>query len=364
MNLDAVLGIWFRVDHKIKTVAASSNNRSLRAITVFHEAGILGIICILLLGGMLVAGLSPFHGPANEVTWLKEKNGLRFGQHGTVIARSTITQTGSIGQSFSIEIWVQPQKTDDSSTLVAFYQREEGRRFSVRQNGADLELLLELQKGKFSTTSSRIYADDLFQGGRPAFLTVVSGILGTAVYLDGSLVKSAPWFRVPKSAISGQLVLGTSPVKTDSCTGQSRGLAIYGYELSAARILQHYQRWINSGRPAPEVGETERPMALYLFNEHAGKVVHDLGSLRMDLIIPEKYTILQEKFLEPPWEEFNLHLGYGKSALINVGGFIPFGFFVYAYLSRARHLRRATLATIVAGAAVSLTIEVLQSWLP
>jgi glycopeptide antibiotics resistance protein len=73
---------------------------------------------------------------------------------------------------------------------------------------------------------------------------------------------------------------------------------------------------------------------------------------------------LHEKFLEPAWKEFNLRSSYWKSALINIGGFVPFGFFGCAYISITRARNRAALATVVLGTIVSLTIEVLQAYLP
>jgi glycopeptide antibiotics resistance protein len=73
---------------------------------------------------------------------------------------------------------------------------------------------------------------------------------------------------------------------------------------------------------------------------------------------------VHEKFLEPPWQEFHNDWGYWKNVLINIGGFIPLGFFFYAYLAIAKRSDLPALTTMLLGAAVSLTIEVLQAYLP
>jgi glycopeptide antibiotics resistance protein len=74
-------------------------------------------------------------------------------------------------------------------------------------------------------------------------------------------------------------------------------------------------------------------------------------------------VVLDKIFLEPFWKEFNMSRSYWGAAFKNIVGFIPFGFCLFACLS-AHKLRRAALATVILGALVSLTIEVLQGYLP
>ncbi|MGD0310449.1 MAG: hypothetical protein ABSC02_14330, partial [Acidobacteriota bacterium] len=47
---------------------------------------LLGVACGLVLGGLLVAGLWPFHSPRNQVTWVAGGNGLHLGRHGTILS--------------------------------------------------------------------------------------------------------------------------------------------------------------------------------------------------------------------------------------------------------------------------------------
>src|SRR6266478_5686392 len=51
------------------------------------------------------------------------------------------------------------------------------------------------------------------------------------------------------------------------------------------------------------------------------------------LYIPKIFRILHKKMLAPPWEEFAPKLSYVWDILINIVGFIPFGFFFCAYLT-------------------------------
>jgi glycopeptide antibiotics resistance protein len=95
-----------------------------------------------------------------------------------------------------------------------------------------------------------------------------------------------------------------------------------------------------------------------------GTVVHEQMNSGIDLHIPEHYFVLHAPFLRSPWDEFDPSWSYVKNVLINIGGFVPLGFFFCAYFSSVRHFNRVVLATIVVGALISLTIEVLQSYLP
>ena len=95
-----------------------------------------------------------------------------------------------------------------------------------------------------------------------------------------------------------------------------------------------------------------------------GTVIHNQAAAGADLYIPERYTVADKISLEPFWKEFNMSRNYWKNNLMNVVGFLPVGFVFYAYFRVARPIRRAMLVTIAVGAATSLTIEVLQAFLP
>ena len=73
---------------------------------------------------------------------------------------------------------------------------------------------------------------------------------------------------------------------------------------------------------------------------------------------------MDQILLEPPWKEFHRQRNYLKNVLINVAGFISLGLCFSAYFTSVRQFKHGVLATIVFGAIVSLTIEVLQAHLP
>ena len=322
----------------------------------------LDVICVAVLCVVLSLGLWPFHSPHNEVTWLENHNGLRFGSSSTVISSRAFQMTSAEdGASGSVEVWLQPRLIWDSSTFLAFSTPGNPSHFSLRQSQVDLELRVGTRGDPHSTTPARLYVDNVFRRPGRVFLTITSGIRGTAVYTNGVLARMAPQLRLAAQEFTGPLVLGDSPGQTDSWSGDLLGLAIYRRELTAAQVLRHYETWTQ--RERPEIAEDERNTALYLFNERAGDVVHDQARPGVDLHIPEKYVVSDQIFLEPFWKEFNMSRSYWDSAFKNIVGFIPFGFCFCACLS-AHKVRRAALATVILGTLVSLTIEVLQAYLP
>jgi hypothetical protein len=322
----------------------------------------LDLICVAVLCVILILGLWPFHAPKNEVAWLENRSGLRFGRYGTVISSSAFqTASAENGTSASVEVWLQPRRIWDTCTLLAFCTPGNPYQFSLRQSEAGLELRAEMRDDPHPAKTESLYLRNAFHRSGRVFLTIASGIYGTAVYIDGLPAGTAPQFRLSPEIFTGRLVLGDSPGQSDSWSGQLLGVAIYRRELTAAQVLRHYQTWTQGERP--EISEAERNIALYLFDERAGNVVHDRAGSGVNLYIPEKYVVVDQIFLEPFWKEFSMSRSYWSSALKNIVGFIPFGFCFCACLS-AHKVRRAVLATVILGTLVSLTIEILQAYLP
>lgn len=321
---------------------------------------LLALICIAVLCTTLWLGLWPFHAPKNDVSWLANQNGLLLGKNATLFnSRSLQTTSPEDSPEVSVEIWLLPRRIWDSGTFLAFYHSGSRSQFTLRQSQTDLLVQTETQNE--SPTQKGFYVDDLFRPRRPVFITVTSSQQGTCIYLDGVLAKTAPHFPLSAKTLTGRLIVGDSAWQTDSWQGQLLGLAMYHRQLTPKDVLQNYTAWKEKGQP--EITEQEHNVALYLFDEHTGSVVHDKCGAGVDLYLPPRYQVIDKTALQPFWTEFSMTRSYWSAALKNIVGFIPFGFCFYAYLSALR-LKRAGLITVALGTAVSLTIEVLQAFLP
>jgi VanZ like family/Concanavalin A-like lectin/glucanases superfamily len=323
---------------------------------------LLGAMCLFVLSGILVAGLWPFHAPKNNVNWLTDGNGLLFGEHGSMATFGAfVVNASQEASSCSLEIWLQPN-LDDSGTFLAFYWPEQTVvPFRLWQSHSylgiqhtSLDLLHHAQRTK-------IYGADVFRRGEPVFITISSGAAGTTVYRDGKVARQAPDLKLSTEDFTGQLVLGNGPMGANPWSGQLKGLAVYDRELTASEASQHYANWTTNAQTG--LAKDTGLVALYLFNEGKGSVVHNQVDSATDLFIPKRFFVLHQQFLESPWSEFRATWSYWKNVGINVGGFVPFGFFFCWYFS-SRRIGRARTVTVFLGFVVSLTIEVLQSFLP
>lgn len=323
---------------------------------------ILGGVCLLVLCCILVAGLWPFHAPLNQVSWLTKENGLLFGRHGSIVSASPLKAQARPGDnSCSLEVWLQPRRIDSAGAILAFYSPESRVvPFTLRQFRGGLELE---RKGPGSSFSKpEIYVAEVFSGLKPVLVTITSSEAGTATYADGALLKSAPDFVISNRDLAGQIVIGSAPKTNFNWSGRVKGLAIYDRKLSGAEVTQSFVDWAK-GRQL-DSAKSEGVVARYLFDEGKGNVVRNQIDSATDLVIPKRFFVLHQWFLERPWDEFHPRWSYWKDVAINIVGFTPLGFFFYAYFCQVRKVAHPAALTIVFGFAVSLTIEVLQAFLP
>jgi hypothetical protein len=256
-------------------------------------------------------------------------------------------------------MWLRPSLNDASSTVLAFYGSNGIDGLSLHQSLTDLRIDSGSARGK-----AKMYVGAFFQASRLIFLTVVSGPQETQIFLNGVLARRAPVQRFHSSpyACSGNFVVGDSLTDNDSWEGELSGLAIYRHELTPEQVMMNFKSWVKSGHPDENV--TGKPDALYLFDENQGHSIRNHGSSGVNLSIPERYVIAQQTLLELPWNAFEPTWGYVQDILINIGGFVPFGFTLSAFLLAIGRVSRVTAIVVLAGFFVSLTIETLQVLLP
>lgn len=317
-----------------------------------------GIVCV-----MIVAAFWPFRfHPANHVTWLSDQNGLRFNGGAIVLSSRNFEITESQSPAgVSLELWLEPSQDRYSTALLSFSAPDNPEQFRLRQSHDFLVVVQEPFATSRHTAAKWLWVHHAFQAHKRRFVVISSGTQGTTVYLDGILAESSSTFRITSKDLSGDLIMGTSPVTYDTWHGKFFGLAMFDRELTAAQVSEHYQAWAGA---LTQTLISDQPAALYTFAERSGSVVHNQIVSRPDLEIPVSFRVPYKPFLKSPWREFYPNRAYFDDVFINVAGFVPLGFFFCMLFSSSEASPKAVIATIILGALFSLTIEVLQGFLP
>jgi VanZ family protein len=320
--------------------------------------------CICVLCIIVIAGLWPLHIPTNRVSWLKNQNGLLFSRYGSVLSTGGFRNSDPAGDAAcSLEIWLEPTRIDQKKTILSFDgSSHPGDPFSLQQNKDALRIQRHNVDGQGAVRTAWFMVDGVFRDKKPVFVAITLGKQDTSVYVNGVLAKVSPLLGISRNNLTGRLVVADSPSASNNWSGQIWGLDIYRQQLTSAQVAKHWENWSNGLRPG--LVEHEGPVAVYLFDEGKGKIVHNQLDPATDLIIPSHYSVLHSGFLLTPWREYKPTWSYWQDFIVNITGFIPLGLFVAAYFSAVRVIDRARTATILLGLAVSLTIELLQAFLP
>ena len=139
---------------------------------------------------------------------------------------------------------------------------------------------------------------------------------------------------------------------------------MYDRALDAAEIARHCTLWTQGH--AGQLTNAPGLRALYLFDEGRGQQAEDSSGNRHEVTIPAVYQVVQKEFLIPPWKDLvDDHPDY-PDIVANILGFVPFGFcyFLYRRALKPNQSAANALRAVLAGSAVSLTIEIIQAWLP
>jgi hypothetical protein len=328
-----------------------------------REKKCLGILCAIVIIGVLIGTLWPFNPfPPNQVSWVLEVNGIRFGRHGVVISKAPlIVGATDTRKSCSLELLLQPAEIERVYTILDFYTPDNPGQFLVRQYRDGLLVSRNLIDGWNKVKTEKFDVDHAFQRGELLLLTIASGPNGTVVYLNGRQAQVFSRFTISKSNLAGQIVMGASAVDYEPWPGEIRGLAIYSKELTPVQVLLHYENWTARGGEPPDL---EGAIARYAFAEGAGHEIHNALASGPDLEIPRSFRVPHKALLKSPVKEFRANWRYLNDLLLNIAGFVPVGFLVCAYLGVTRSRQKAILYAILAGGMLSFMIEVLQAYIP
>jgi hypothetical protein len=324
------------------------------------RVSILKTALLVTVAGILIAGLWPFNfRPQNGVKVLPGV-GLRIDRNGQILSTEPWHIKNQTSQ-FSVEFWFRPAGTGYAYDSAVLSLSSPGvANFAIGQSGRDLYAAVSIPNANRDAVLRKLWLDGACARDRPLLVTVVSSAEGVVVYLDGHATRSFP-VSVAARTLSGTIILGHTPSGDQPWSGDLFGVALYDRKLSAGEVIHHIEQW--RGGKTQELKEQEGAVGLYDLRTASTSLVRNLGPYGPDLVIPKTFHARSKHTLGWPatWNNSTV-----ADALENIAGFMPMGFlFVLAVggITR-RSLARVSIAAISAAALLSLSIELLQVYLP
>lgn len=345
-----------------------------RAFFQSKSTAFFGVAFLTVFAITFVAGFWPFDiHPKNEVSWLKDRKGVNFYGQSMILSpalwnepQKSPFQDGAI----TVELKVRP--TAESSGGDYIFCLYDGKTPEVTLFGQWRSHLMIRSRTddpalrKRGTSYQEMGLRNALLKNQEALITVTSGTAGSVIYINGKLARSYPRYRLLSGSKEEpiRIILGNSPTGHSYWHGDISGLAVYNRVLTSEQVSRSYQEWISGKTPLQSVNSG--CMALYLFDEREGKVVHNRVSAGGELMIQEVFAPLQRIVLISPWLDFEWSLEYFQDIAVNIFGFMPFGFFCAAFMFKAGKFRRKNIYWITAllGLGFGLVIELSQVYLP
>jgi hypothetical protein len=347
-------------------------NRSVRILGRQHpkraRANLIrrffAVATLILCAVMFYAGLRPrgFR-LLNDVSWIPAANGISFHKMGLAYTEHPIPLPGQSLESASVELAIKLNEQPNSRMATILYFWDDPCRETlelsqwrktliVRKRYLHLIQDTNLEIGR--TTDQR----------RDHFIVIASRRgEGTVLYIDGIRGASSSLFTIFDSAGSlGRLTIGGSGDAQQRWNGDIYALTIYDRLFTPEEVETRSRIWKSTASLPPAVGA----IVTYSFDEHNGNVAHDRSGKSHDLRIPDFLNIPQKRVLSMPWKDFQLSASYFNDVVINLAGFVPFGFFFCAWMTSAGGMaaRHRLMWTVFAGFCISLLFEMVQVFIP
>jgi VanZ family protein len=343
---------------------------------VISKKRVLGILCILMVSGLLFVGLWPFDpSPKNRAYWIPNQEGLYFDGHldrwklsvgGIAYTPSPLRSQKPAPQekaSFTIEIVLKPAVEINSSVphILGFIDSSEEEAFYLGQWKQSLIVRWFTYDQRGKRWLREIGVRDALIKGKAQRLTLVSNGTTCSIYLNGQLAKSFQGVSLmsEKESIRGcSLVLGNSREVKSPWTGTVLALKVYERALSEPEIAKD-----RSG--GTEDLSYDGLMASYALDKSHTTLVPDLSGNRNALSVPERVTLTNSILAWPDWRNQKDSSPLPDVA-VNILGFVPFGFLFAFWREQMNGSRRwaGFLLAVLVVALISLAIEVTQAFIP
>jgi len=317
--------------------------------------------------------------PENRVRWLARQDGVQFykqgmpnsrGSGGIIYSEEPI-EVRTESQAFepaTIEIYLEPHGYSSGGLehIVSFHDGYPRSPLVIGQWRTYLTIRSRDNQNPARDTYREIGLKNGLNANEKKLITIASGRERTEIYVNGDLARSYDIRSlIGVEHFCGYLSLGNSVIGHNGWVGKLYGLAMYDLLLTPEQIRKNAELWTNTPTNITTFLKP-KPSILYTFAERTGSSVHNQIDNTNHLTIPSKFKPLRRAVVIKFWESMEWSMADAKDISINIIGFVPFALCVMVVLTGNRHLSigHAAFLTVLAGAVLSLIIEISQLFLP
>lgn len=333
-----------------------------------HRRILLRMLCVVVTLIFLVIGLWPFRlQEKNNLGWHRGSSGLQFGWSSIVYSRDPLAfgnrESASSSGAFSLEVWLMSLSRPKGyfHSILSVYDGETPEQFRMEEYASDLFVRTRAAAPSGGGLET-LEVKNCLPRGELRHIVVISSAEGAAVYVNGTLVKTATTL-LSRGVIEGTMILGSSAAGGDFWMGRIYAIAAFDRGLADTEIQSHYRLWKDNA--LDEISREPGISLLYLFKASPQNAVKELAHGRTPLVIPDMYRIFRPAFLGLPWEDGLVRIDVGDIAA-NTIFFIFLGFLVFRDRSTAwpEHPLLAGAVTLMFAAGLSFLVEMSQAWMP
>jgi len=329
----------------------------------------LQILFLTIVVIVLFFGLRPKDWPiSNNIRCLPGENSLSFRNPSIAYVEDVrIFTNKNHSDEFTLQLVVSPEKLVRRGfrPILTLHDGDDSHQLAIWHWGASV-IVMNGDDYDYSKKSPRITARDALTPGNPSFITVTSNNLGSRLFINGSLANEMNNWKItiPHAGRKLRLTLGNSIYGKHGWDGEIFGLSLHRNAFSPERVKYQYDKWLSQQVFVPE--PKDDLVFLYTFRDCDDNFIPEQTGRNQPLLIPARPIMVKKKILSPPWNNFYSSSSFFIDALLNLIGFIPLGAVTYCWLQQLYSLsrRHAALATVLCCFAISLSMELLQIWIP